>query len=70
MNTNIIATMICVVLATIALRYFFAKARESKAEASRMMTDEHFIVKLPINEESSRKSNANFWMVLMSEGYE
>ena len=31
------------------MRYFFVKAQESKAEANQTMSDEYFIIKLPMN---------------------
>ena len=46
---NIIAIIIYAVLMPIALRYFFAKAREAKTEASQRMTDRRFIIRLPMN---------------------
>lgn len=46
---NIVAIIVYAVLMPLALRYFFKKARESRAEASQKMSDNQFIVKLPMN---------------------
>ena len=46
---NVITIIIYVVLMPITLRYFFAKAREARIEASQAMSDEHFIIRLPMN---------------------
>jgi hypothetical protein len=46
---NIIAIIIYAILMPITIRYFFVKARESKAEAGQPMSDEDFIIRLPMN---------------------